>query len=245
MRVIEFHPETQTVDLIQDTYEFTNSPVSDVVMTNELGVNVAVTLAPQTVLFDVPVKQERWGQFQIQACPVEGDTGYIEVFTDDIRDWVLNGSDSIPWSDNKFVKGNCVFVPFIPNHTNAAEDYPVDNYSFVIKSNNASIKITDKPAEQGEDPIVDITATANTMNVFGDVTLNGDLNITGNMTVNGEITATETISAEKDITSKTDVIGGGVSLKTHTHNFTVTTTGTAATQTGSGITEAPTGQGSK
>lgn len=143
MRVLEFHPETQTVDLIQDVFEMTNSPFGNTVYRNEFGNIVACLPKELDILYDVPVKQLRWGQFEIQACPVEGDTGYIEVFVDDIQDWIKNGSRSIPWSVDKFVKKNCVFVPFVPNKKNASATYPADNTQLVIRSKNASITITD------------------------------------------------------------------------------------------------------
>lgn len=143
MRVLEFHPETQTVDLIQDVFEMTNSPFGNTVYRNEFGNIVACLPKELDILYDVPVKQLRWGQFEIQACPVEGDTGYIEVFVDDIQDWIKNGSRSIPWSVDKFVKKNCVFVPFVPNKKNASATYPADNTQLIIRSKNASITLMD------------------------------------------------------------------------------------------------------
>lgn len=230
MRVVEFHPDTQSVDLIQDTFEFANSPYGTISIENEFGQYVTVVLKRPDMLYNVPVKQLRWGQFEIQCCPVPGDTGYIEVFTNDIRDWVANGSNSIPWSDNHFMKECCVFVPFIPNRQNAVKDYPADNSQLVIKSANASIVITDKPAEQGsgEEPTVDITTTAQTLNinaekgitVNGDMTITGNIAITGDVSVDGNITATGEISSGKTVTGKEDVVGGGISLKNHTHPFT-------------------------
>ena len=42
MRVIEFHPEDQTVDLIQDVCEFCNTTTGDIVVQNELGYEVKI-----------------------------------------------------------------------------------------------------------------------------------------------------------------------------------------------------------
>jgi len=228
MRVTAFHPETQTVDLVQDTFEFTSVPYSGLTVANDFGEIVAVALTVPDSILGVPVKQLRWGQFEIQCCPVPGDTGYIEVFTNDIRDWIENGSMSVPWSDTHFLKQSCVFVPFIPNNQNASKDYPIDNSQLVIKSANASIIITDKPAEEGseEEPTVDITTTAQTLNINAEkgITVTGDINVTGNISVTGEVNVDGTISATKDIKSETDVIGGGISLKTHTHPATTTAT---------------------
>ena len=206
MRVLEFHPENQTVDLIQDVFEFTNTPFGKHMVRNEFGNTVTVAFKKPDILYGVPVKQLRWGQFEIQACPVEGDTGYIEVFTNDIQDWIVNGSRSIPWSDAHFVKKNCVFVPFIPNHKNASEDYPADNTQLVIRSKNASITITD----DGETSSV--TIGAKTMEINAEE----GINITGNVSVAGAITAEENITSKKDVIVET-AEGTGVTLKTHMH----------------------------
>lgn len=224
MKVVEFHPEAQTVDLVQDTFGFTNTPFGKITVSNDFGQAVVAALTIPDSILGVPVKQLRWGQFEIQCCPVPGDTGYIEVFADDIRDWMANGGPSVPWSDQHFIKESCVFVPFIPNKANASTTYPADNSQLVIKSTNASIVITDKPAEEGseEEPTVDITTTAQTLNINAEkgITVTGDINITGNITATGDITVEGTITASGDITStEGDVVASGISLKDHTHNI--------------------------
>lgn len=206
MRVVEFHPETQTVDLIQDVFEFTKSPFGSMVVTNEFGKDVTVTLNAPDYIEGVPVKQLRWGQFEIQACPVPGDTGYIEVFTNDTRDWVINGSESIPWSDDHFLKHCCVFVPFIPNHKNAAKNYPTDNTQLVIRSKNASITITDDGTTSS------VKIGAKTMEINAEE----GINITGNVSVAGAITAEENITSKKDVIVET-APGTGIALKSHVH----------------------------
>lgn len=181
MRVIEFHPETQTVDLIQDVFEMTNSPFGSLVYKNEFGNTVACLPKELDILYGVPVKQLRWGQFEIQACPVEGDTGYIEVFVDDIQDWIKNGSRSIPWSQAKFVKKNCVFVPFVPNKKNASATYPADNTQLVIRSKNASITLMD----DGETSSVKIGAKTMEVSAEEGVSITGNVNVEGEVTANG------------------------------------------------------------
>lgn len=238
MRVIEFYPETQTVDLIQDVFEYTNAPFGDMTVNNEFGNTVTVTLNNLDVLRGVPVKQLRWGQFEIQCCPKKDDTGYIEVFTNDIQRWVEEGGPSIPWSDDHFIKQNCVFVPFMPNHKNASTDYianedgTVDNTRLRIKSANASFTITDKPAENPEDAVVDITTTAKTVNINAEngISLNGDVNVTGNITASGVIKASGDIVAGAGTS-------GEVSLQGHTH--TIETGAPISTSQGPGTITAP------
>lgn len=188
-RVMAFHPETQTVDLVQDVLEFCNTPDGEFTINNEFGVDVSAGLVKPDVLLDIPVLQLRWGQFEIQCCPKEGDTGVLAVFVNDIHDWVENDGPSIPNTDNHFMKTSSVFIPFIPNKKNCVNDYPTDNNSLVIKSANAKIVLTD----DGVNSSVAIEATK--------MTMKGDLEVTG------------------DIKATGDVKAGTVSLKNHTHTI--------------------------
>lgn len=187
--VMGFHPETQTVDVVQDVLEFTNVPNGEFTINNEFGIDVAAGLTKPDVFLNVPVLQLRWGQFEIQCCPKEGDTGILAVFTNDIHDWIKNGGPSIPNTDNHFDKSSCVFIPFIANNKNCAQDYPEDNNSLVIKSANAKITLTD----DGESSSVSIQADK--------MSLNGDLEVTGDIKAGGDVQA------------------GTVSLKDHTHTI--------------------------
>lgn len=205
MRVIEFHPEDQTVDLIQDVYEYCNTLAGDMVVENELGYNVTVGLQKPTVLWGIPVKQLRWGQFSIQACPQPGDTGYIEVFTNDITSWVQNGGENIPGSDRHFAKESCVFVPFVANKKNATPDYVNNENTLVIKSANASITLTDDGTTS------DVKIVSKTMTVAAE----DGVSITGDVSVEGKINATDEIKSDTDVKAGPNE----TSLTGHTHNY--------------------------
>lgn len=196
-RVMEYHPEDQTVDLVQDVLEYRNQPNGEYTINNEFGIDVAAGLVKPDVLLRIPVLQLRWGQFAIQCCPKENDTGVLAVFTNDILNWMEEGGPSIPNSDNHFMKESSVFIPFIPNAKNCAEDYPADNNSLVIKSNSAKIVLTD----DGEN--TNVTVEANSMNLKAD---NG-FSFEGDISVNGTLTANN------------DVKIGDLSLKDHKHSF--------------------------
>lgn len=196
-KVMEFHPEDQTVDIIQDVLEYTNSPVGEFMINNEFGVDVAASLLEPDILAGVPVLQPRWGQFEIQCCPKKGDTGVLMVFTNDIRNWMKDGGPSIPNTDNHFMKSSCVFVPFIPNAKNCAQDYPTDNNSLVIKSNGVKIVLTDDGTN------TNVSIEAKTMNLKAD---NG-FSFDGDVSVTGKVTASD------------DVKIGSLSLKDHKHKF--------------------------
>lgn len=210
VRVVNFYPETQTVDVISDVYEYSYDPVGKYYIQNELGSLVPASIRKPTIFKGIPVKQLRWGQFEIQCCPKKGDTGYIEIFTNDIRDWIVNGSLSIPWSDERFNKQSSVFVPFVPNHKNASTTYPVENDRLIIKSESVKLELIDN------DDGTTINAVAETIN------FTGDFNVEGNIDCTGDITATG------------DIVAGGVSLKNHTHP--VPATGLVAPAGGGAVT---------
>lgn len=205
VRVIKFYPEDQTVDVIQDTFDFTNTPLGDLTIKNEFGQEITAALLEPPILYGVPVKQLRWGQFSIQACPKEGDTGYIEIFTNDITDWIENGGISIPKSDRHFAKDSCVFVPFVANKTNSTPDYVNNENTLVIKSANASITLTDN----GETSDVSIVAKTMTVTAEDGVSITGDVSVEGDINCSKTITATTDVKAGKDNTS----------LISHTHNY--------------------------
>ena len=205
MRVIEFHPEDQTVDLIQDVCEFCNTMSGDIMIQNELGYEVTVVPQKPTVMYGIPVKQLRWGQFSIQACPQKGDTGYIEIFTNDITDWVENGGISIPKSDRHFAKESCVFVPFVANKTNSTPDYVNNENTLVIKSATASITLTDN----GETSDVSIIAKTMTVTAEDGTTINGDVTVNGTVHATTNVTAGENNTALVGHTHGFDYIGAG------------------------------------
>lgn len=199
VRVMEFHPEDQTVDVIQDTFEFTNTPLGTITVKNEFGQEVTVGLLEPSIIYGVPVKQLRWGQFSIQACPKKDDTGYIEVFTNDISSWKQDGGIAVPWSDRRFVKESCVFVPFVANQQNADANYVNNENTLVIKSANASITLTDNGSTS------DVAIVSKTMTV----TAENGVSITGDVTVDGTLHATTNVTAGNN---NTGLVG-------HTHGF--------------------------
>lgn len=233
MKVIAFHPETQTVDLVQDVYEYTNTIAGEFSVINELGMEVTAALQTLDIVYGVPVKQERWGRWHIQCCPAVGDTGYIEVMTNDIRDWVENGSLSIPWSDDHFKKNSCVFVPFVPNKTNCDPEYPATNESFVIKSDKINLTMT-TPEEGKEKVTLTMTGITLTIDAEGKVSLDApdaavsatcktveakasdsvtldtpQTNITGKLNVDGEVTMADKVSVGADATFGANITATG------------------------------------
>lgn len=226
-KVMEVHPETQTVDIIQDVLEFCNTPDGEYTIHNEFGIDVAAGILEPDVLMGVPVLQLRWGQFEIQCCPKEGDTGVLAVFTNDIHNWLEEGGPSIPNSDFHFGKDSCVFIPFIPNKKNCATDYPSDNNSLVIKSANSKIVLTD----DGSNTSVAVEAKTMSFKAPNGFSFNGDVAVTGKLTTT------------KNIESGQDVKAGSISLKQHTHSgSSLTTTATVGSSATPGTISGNTGQ---
>lgn len=251
MKVIAFHPETQTVDLVQDVYEYTNTIAGEFSVINELGMEVTAALQTLDIVYGVPVKQERWGKWHVQCCPAVGDTGYIEVMTNDIRDWVENGSLSIPWSDDHFKKNSCVFVPFVPNKTNCDPEYPATNESFVIKSDKINLTMT-TPEEGKEKVTLTMTGITLTIDAEGKVSLDApdaavsatcktveakasgsvtldtpQTNITGKLNVDGKVTMADKVSVGATLDVAEDATFGA--------NITATGTVTCAGVISSGM----------
>lgn len=246
VKVVEFHPETQTVDVVQEVYDYINTTSGQYVVQNEFGEDVVAGIKVLDVLYDIPVKQMRYGQFQIQVCPKPGDTGYLEIFTEDLQNWVDNGGPCLANSAIRFMRKSSVFVPFVPNKTNCAEDYPLTNESFVIKSEHTTISITDPEEEEGEeqygesidismrngvsvkisaDGSVSINCQNTTITATDSVTIDTpSTKITGTLDVDGAVTTGSTLTTGGDITSGGDVTtSGGISLDNHTHPVTTAT----------------------
>lgn len=66
-------------------------------------------------------------------------------------------------------------------------------------------------------PQVTVDAETSTTITTGQLTVNGPSQFNGNMSVDGNVDVTGDIDSGGTITAATDVIGGGVSLKNHTH----------------------------
>lgn len=205
VKVLEFHPETQTVDVIQETFEYVQHPAGTIVKQNEFGYEVNLKLANPEIILGVPVQQLRWGQFSIQCAPQPGDTGYIEVMTDDSRSWVENGGPAEPWLVTKMNKESCVFVPFVANKKNADKEYVSDKNTLTIKSKNGSIVLTD----DGKKASVSVNVDTATVTAKESISVDSpEVNFSGKLTV------------DDVIKSKKDVVANSISLKDHEHPFT-------------------------
>lgn len=222
-RVIAFHPDTQTVDIRQDMFELVPNQDGATYKQNEFGVDVPYSLRTPDIMYGIPVKQIRYGQFAIKACPVAGDTGYVEYFHDDITGWVEDGELSIPRNSAKFLRGSCVFVPGVFDKNNATQDYPADNTKLIIAGKDATIEIVNPT---GDDPATQINIVAKTVNVTAEKSkFSGDVEVAG------------------DIKATGDVKAGNISLLNHKHNVPAGATVQVSTTTGTGSVQSSTTTG--
>ena len=217
VRVIAVHPERQTVDVMQDSFEFTTVDGGRYAIINEYGVVVPAESSIPFFVNDVPVQQLRWGKFSVQCMPQVDDTGLLIITTDDIQRWKKEGGASAAGSGAKFSIDSCIFIPFVANQNNKAETYPSPDTELVIKGENVSIKLTDN----GTDANIAIE---------GDTTITGDVTIDGSLSVTGKITSDD------------DIVADGISVKEHTHTIPaggIVTVGSETTQQTQSPTEVP------
>lgn len=90
-----------------------------------------------------------------------------------------------------------------------------------------------KNLESGEVAVYDKSGSKIVLKANGDIELtpsSGKVKLTGDLEVSGAVAVAGDIDSDATITGATDVVGGGKSLKTHTHgpgSLSVTTTGAA------------------
>lgn len=211
-RVVAFHPETQTVDIRQDVFELVPNQNGTNYRQNEFGVDTPYSLRTPDVLYGIPVKQIRYGQFSIKCCPVAGDTGYVEYFHDDMTGWYEEGELSIPRDSAKFLRSSCVFVPGVFDKEHSTESYPEDNSKLIIAGKDATIEIVNP---SGDTPETKINIIAKEVNVTADkAKFSGDVEVAGDVKASGDVKA------------------GNISLKNHKH--TVPSGATVQVNTGTG-----------
>ena len=213
-KVIAFHPENQTVDIKQEMFELVHNAEGEIYKQNEFGVDVPYSLKTPDIMYGIPVKQMRYGQFAIKVCPVAGDTGYVEYFHDDITGWFEEGGVAVPRNSAKFLRNSCVFVPGVFDEQKATQDYPTDNTKLIIAGKDATIEIVNPT---GDDPATQINIVAKTVNVTAEKS-----KFSGDVEVSGDIKATG------------DVKAGNISLLNHKHNVKQGASVQVNTSTGTG-----------
>lgn len=192
-RVVEFYPETQTVDLEACVKPY-QPDINGEIMKDMYGDYSRMSQKQDSVyLLNVPVQQFRCGQFSITAPLTAGDTGVVIFLKNDIKNWKVEGGVSGAYHVYPYDINSCVFSPFVPNESN--KDSSFNANSLEIKSKSVIIRVNENT--------IDVSATESN--------ITSNVNITGNLSVDGTILATGTITGSDCLTDS------GISLKNHTH----------------------------
>lgn len=207
-RVVNIYSDGQYVDLESCLLEYQYDKTSSLKLVNSFGNVIPVHTTQKSIIRKVPVKQFKFGHFSIQARPVIGDEGYIEVFYDDTSRWQQQGGTVAPGAFNVTDINNCVFVPSLINQKTKDVNYAPEG-EFVIKSTNTSIILKDAQDGSGT-PSIEINSSGNVNVNSQQTTITGDAKIEGNLEVIGNITG----ATIKETTTN-------VNLGTHIHDATM------------------------
>ena len=155
---------------------------------------------PHGVVHALPFFTFRAGNSAIVVKPRVGDIGLVIFCSSDISAAKRSGKPSQPGSRRRFDWADGLYIG-----------------GFLGPTPTQTITIDD-------DVGITIQGTASKP-----VTINapGGLTVAGNMTVTGTSTHTGNMTVSGTITGTTDVVGGGKSLKTHTHTGITTGSGTS------------------
>lgn len=155
---------------------------------------------PQDFLYNVPVRFSGGGGFAANLPLLKGDTGWL-IFCDRDLSAFKQSRTVSPCNTNRMHAQEDAF--FLPDAMQTAQISSDDEGKAVFQTLNGGVKIA---------------VSSSAVEVLGNVSITGDLTVTGNITATGTVTA------------GVDVIGGGISLKTHVHGGVSTgssTTGVA------------------
>lgn len=157
------------------------------------------------MLVDVPICWPRGGGFALTLPVAIGDECLVVFASRCIDAWWQSGGEQNPVEDrmHDLSDGFAIFAP-------TSQPKKLSN----VQSDGIELRTDDRSK------YIKLSATGIT--IVGDITHTGNVTQTGNITQTGNTTSTGTI------TGTTDVIGGGKSLKTHTHTTTVTGMPTSA-----------------
>lgn len=163
------------------------------------------------IIPNVPIRQPMDSSMAYIRLPIQiGDIGTVEFFDSSTDDLVISNIYNYDYTEEWHSLNNGLFTNgFLPQNKLFNYDY---NSKIVIgtKTGNFVLKINSNDELEIIAPKISMTAES--------------VNITGTVNVTGDINCSQTV------TGNTDVIGGGKSLKSHTHS---------GVQTGSGNTGTP------
>lgn len=161
------------------------------------------------IIPNVPIRQAMESGKAYIRLPVQlGDTGTIEFFDSSVDDIITESSYSYSYEEDWHSLSDGLFTNgFLPDK-NLIDVDPNCPISIGTKSGTFTFIVNDA----GQ-----LTLTTPVMNIIAGTSLN----ITAPTTnITGVVNISDNLNVAKTVTATTDVIGGGKSLKSHTHPYT-------------------------
>ena len=163
------------------------------------------------ILINVPIQFPRGGGFSMTFPVAKGDECLLVFCERSIDNWHNSGGVQDPRARRFHSLSDATAFVGLSSLSNSVPDYDPVNMQIRKDDGSAAISIT----PNGDIALISeqvVLVQADHVAINGDttLTLNGNSTINGDLTVNGDITA-------DNVTGTTDVTGGGISVKTHTH----------------------------
>lgn len=161
------------------------------------------------ILPNIPIRQPVYSGSAYMILPVRiGDIGTIEFFDSSVQDLITTGNYDFDYTEEWHSINYGLFTNgFLPK----GKVFPVNSNSKIIMATHNNVFTF----TVNSDDTLTVTTPTMTLNgnlvINGNITHNGNTNQTGNFTNNGDMSSSGTI------TGSTDVVGGGKSVKSHTH----------------------------
>lgn len=157
------------------------------------------TYQSQPPVLGVPVICDLCAKYGKKVEYKEGDVGLIVFCDADIDNAVSSGSEGEPNTERNHSATDAVFIGGV--RAGSAQDALPDGYAMGTKDGSIYLVIKDTGLE-----------------ILGDTKVEGDITITGNVKITGDVKITGSANVIGGITTTGDVVAGGKSLMSHTHN---------------------------
>lgn len=168
----------------------------------------------------IPVLLIGGGDFFLSYHLPPGSLGWIKANDRDISLFLRSYVEDAPNTFRLHTFEDAVFIPDIM--TGYTID-PEDEQAAVLQNLDGTVRISLTDARvKVTSPQVEIVTGTSTVTVVEDLATvtTAESQINGNVTIDGTLNVTGNIDSDATITAVTDCVGGGISLNSHTHDFT-------------------------
>ncbi|ODN41078.1 Gp138 family membrane-puncturing spike protein [Piscirickettsia litoralis] len=189
------------------------------------------------VITDIPVMFPSAGGGLLSFPAKQGDTGLLFFCERSIDQWMTGDNDEAePLGNHKHNYTDAVFIPGLYPYSRTLNADPVNtelkfsDNQIILKPDgsiviNAPKQITINTINANINASQQLTVTAPLSQFKGNVAITGDLTtpaLTASAgskasSFSGDVKTSGAINCAQTITASSDVVGGGISLKSHTH----------------------------